>query len=142
MRTLFALLEGAITEKMMVISDVGACTFSAVDLTIPHRTEFLCPAYYTSMGFAVPAVLGAGAANPSLRPLALVGDGAFQMTGLELSTAVRMGLKPVVVVLNNHGYTTERAILDGPFNDILNWNYSRVPEVVGAGNGFRARTVG
>jgi len=142
LRTLFALLEGVLTEDTMVISDVGACTFSALDLTIRHRTEFLCPAYYASMGFAVPALLGAQMANPSLRPLVLVGDGAFQMTGLELSTAVRMGLNPVVVVLNNHGYTTERAILDGPFNDILNWDYSRVPELLGSGRGFRARTVG
>ncbi len=142
MRTLFALLEAIITEEMVVISDVGSCMFSALDLTIPHRTEFLCPAYYTSMGFAVPAVLGAQMADPSLRPLVLVGDGAFQMTGLELSTAVRMGLNPVVVVLNNHGYTTERVIMDGPFNDILNWNYSRVPDLLESGNGFRTRTVG
>ncbi len=142
MRTLFAILESFITDDMVVISDVGSCTFSSVDLTIPHCTKFLCPAYYTSMGFAVPALLGAQTADPSLRPLVLVGDGAFQMTGLELSTAVRMGLNPVVVVLNNHGYTTERTILDGPFNDILNWSYSRLPEMLNSGNGFRARTVG
>ena len=140
-RTLFALLENVITEEMVVICDVGSCTFSALDLTTPHRTEFVCPAYYASMGFAVPAVLGAQMASPSLRPLVLVGDGAFQMTGLELSTAVRMGLNPVVVVLNNHGYTTERVIMEGPFNDVLNWNYSRVPDLLGSGNGFCARTV-
>jgi indolepyruvate decarboxylase len=142
MRTLFALLDNVITEKILVISDVGSCTFSAIDLTIQRHTEFLCPAYYTSMGFAVPGALGAQMANPSLRPLVLVGDGAFQMTGMELSTAVRMGLNPVVVVLNNHGYTTERTILDGPFNDILNWDYSRLPDLLKGGNGFHVRTVG
>jgi len=142
MKTLFAVLDSVITENMVVVSDVGSCTFSAIDLQIRRRTEFLCPAYYTSMGFGVPAALGAQMACPSLRPLVLVGDGAFQMTGLELSTIVRLGLNPVVVVLNNHGYSTERAILDGPFNDILNWAYCRVPELLNGGNGLAVRTIG
>ena len=64
------------------------------------------------------------------------------MTGLELSTIVRLGLNPVVVVLNNHGYSTERQIMDGSFNDILNWNFSKVPELLGSGLGFVTHTVG
>ena len=92
--------------------------------------------------FGVPAGIGVQMANPALRPLVLVGDGAFQMTGLELSTALRLGLNPIVVVLNNHGYSTERQILDGPFNDIQNWQFSKVPELLGGGQGFVARTVG
>jgi len=69
-----------------------------------------------------------------------VGDGGFQMTGMELSTAVRFGLNPVVVVLNNGGYTTERFLHEGPYNDILKWNYSRLPDVLGAGRGFVVET--
>ncbi len=53
--------------------------------SIHRQTEFISPAYYTSMGFAVPAALGAIVARPNLRPIVLVGDGAFQMTGMELS---------------------------------------------------------
>lgn len=56
---------------------------------------------------------------PGLRPLVLVGDGAFQMTGMELSTIVRYKLNPIVVVLNSRGYTTEQPLMDGSFNDIL-----------------------
>jgi indolepyruvate decarboxylase len=93
------------------------------------------------MGFAVPASIGAQLANPALRPIVLVGDGAFQMTGFELSTSVRLGLNPIVIVLDNHGYGTERQIGDGPFNDITNWSFSRVPEVLGGGWGFVVRTV-
>ena len=74
--------------------------------------------------------------------LVIVGDGAFQMTGMELSTIARHGLNPIVVVLNNHGYTTERFLLDGPFNDIQDWAYHKIPEVVGAGLGLEVRTVG
>ena len=79
-------------------------------------------------------------ARPDLRPLVLVGDGAFQMTGMELSTAARFGLNPIVVVLNNQGYGTERPMLDGRFNDILNWRYSDVVRVLGAGRGYAVDT--
>jgi indolepyruvate decarboxylase len=137
---LFSRLNGLVDENFMVIADIGDSLFGSADLRISRRTEFLSPAYYTSMGFAVPASVGAGLANRELRPLVIVGDGAFQMTGMELSTVVRNGLAPIVVILNNKGYTTERFLLDGPFNDILNWSYHRLPEVLGAGLGLEVRT--
>jgi TPP-dependent 2-oxoacid decarboxylase len=139
-RRLFQRLNDFLDANTMVVADVGDALFAATDLFIRHRTEFLGPAYYASMGFAVPAGIGAQLANPRLRPLVLVGDGAFQMTGMELSTAVRYGLNPIVVVLNNFGYGTERQMLDGPYNDVLLWQYSRLPEVFGAGRGFVVRT--
>jgi indolepyruvate decarboxylase len=127
---------------MTVIADIGDSLFGAADLEMHRHTEFLSPAYYTSMGFGVPAAVGASMANPSPRILVVVGDGAFQMTGMELSTVARHGLNPIVVVLNNHGYTTERFLLEGSFNDIHDWAYHRIPEVLGAGLGLEVRTVG
>ena len=140
-RRLFGMIDEFITDDMVVISDIGDSLFGSVDLTIHKRTEFLSPAYYTSMGFGVPASIGAQLADPSLRPLVLVGDGAFQMTGLELSTSLRLGLNPIVVVLDNKGYSTERQIKDGPFNDVTAWQFSRVPELLGGGWGFAVDTV-
>ncbi len=137
---LFQRLNSFLTEETMVVADVGDALFGAADLFIHHRTEFLGPAYYASMGFAVPAGLGAQIANPELRPLILVGDGAFQMTGMELATAVRYRLNPVVVVLNNRGYGTERHMQDGCYNDVLEWQYHRLPELLGAGRGFFVET--
>ncbi len=139
-RRLFERLNDFLTDRTMVVADVGDALFAATDLFIRHRTEFLGPAYYASMGFAVPAALGAQLANPRLRPIVLVGDGAFQMTGMELSTAVRYGLNPIVIVLNNFGYGTERQMQDGPYNDVVLWQYSRLPEILGAGRGFVVRT--
>ncbi|MCU0873895.1 MAG: thiamine pyrophosphate-binding protein [Pirellulaceae bacterium] len=140
-RALFQRLNEFLTPDMVVIADIGDSLFGAADLTIHRRTEFISPAYYTSMGFAVPASVGAQLANSALRPLVIVGDGAFQMTGLELSTTARLGLNPIVIVLNNHGYGTERQIGEGPFNDITNWSFSKVPELLGSGWGFVVRTV-
>jgi indolepyruvate decarboxylase len=92
------------------------------------------------MGFAVPAAIGAQLASPALRPIVIVGDGAFQMTGMEISTISRFALNPIIIVLNNNGYGTERPMLDGPFNDILPWNYYRIPEIIGHGKGFVIET--
>jgi indolepyruvate decarboxylase len=133
-------LNAALTPEHSVVCDVGDCLFAALDLRVHERTHFLASAFYTSMGFAVPAALGAQIAEPGLRPLILVGDGAFQMTGTELSIFVRLGLNPVVVVVNNHGYSTERFILEGPFNDIAEWRYERIGELIGSVNGYSAAT--
>jgi indolepyruvate decarboxylase len=125
-----------------VVADTGDSLFAAADLSITQHTEFLSTAYYTSMGFAIPASVGVQVANRELRPLVLVGDGAFQMTCMELSTTVRQKFNPIVVVLNNKGYSTERFIQEGPFNDILNWQYHKMPELLGAGWGFEVHTEG
>src|SRR5262249_32993798 len=135
-----ARLNTMIDESMTVIADTGDALFGAADMSMIRRTEFLGPAYYTSMGFAVPAALGAGSAAPASRGPVVVGDGAVHMTGMELSSIARHGLNPIVVVLNNHGYTTERFLLEGSFNDIHEWAFHKIPEVLGTGKGWEVRT--
>ncbi len=139
-KRLFQRLNAFLSDNTIVVADVGDALFGAADLYIHKRTEFLGPAYYASMGFAVPAAMGVQFANPKSRPLVIVGDGAFQMTGMELSTAVRYNLNPVVVVLNNRGYGTERHMQDGPYNDLVPWHYHRLPEVLGKGRGYLVET--
>jgi TPP-dependent 2-oxoacid decarboxylase len=139
-RRLFQRLNSFLRENTIVISDVGDALFGATDLTIHQHTEFLGTAYYASMGFAVPAALGAQLALPERRPLVLVGDGAFQMTGMELTSIARQGLNPIVIVLNNAGYGTERHIQDGPYNDVAPWQYHLLPAVIGSGKGFLVKT--
>ncbi len=125
-----------LTPDLTVVCDVGDCLFAAIDLRVHKRNQFLASAYYTSMGFAVPAALGVHCASPQHRCLVLVGDGAFQMTGTELSTLAGFGFNPVVIVLNNDGYSTERFILEGPFNDIMSWNFHELGRVFGPLQGY------
>ena len=139
---LFQHLNEFISDELTVIADVGDSLFGAVELRIHQHTNFISPAYYTSMGFAVPASVGAQFSTPDTRCLVIVGDGAFQMTGTELSTIVRHEFNPIILVLNNHGYGTERHLLEGPFNDIGCWNYSSMPSLFGTGRGFHVRTEG
>jgi TPP-dependent 2-oxoacid decarboxylase len=141
-KRLFQRLNAFLSDDTIVIADVGDALFGAADLFIHQHTEFLGTAYYASMGFSVPAAIGAQLAAPERRPLVLVGDGAFQMTGVELSTAVRYGLNPIVIVLNNAGYGTERHMQDGPYNDVVPWNYHLLPALLGNGRGFAVETEG
>ena len=143
-KTLIARLNDQLDEETIVIADIGDSLFAATDLEVHARTEFLSPAYYTTMGFSVPAALGALVARPDSRVVVICGDGAFQMTGMELSTIVRRGLAPIIVVLDNGGYGTERVLHEGQweFNDIHGWNYSKLPDVLGDGRGYDVRTEG
>jgi indolepyruvate decarboxylase len=111
-------------------ADVGDSWFIALEL----RTEIcLAAGYYASMGFAVPGALGAGIAEPARRPFAIVGDGAFQMTGTELATMVAQGLAPIVLLLNNSSYGMLEAI-DRPRNyyDRPSWDYAAMARALGA----------
>lgn len=141
-RRFFERIDSFIDEGSIVICDIGDSLFGAAELTIHKKTEFISPAFYTSMGFAVPAAIGTQINRKNLRPLVFVGDGAFQMTGMELSTVVRYGLNPIVFVLNNKGYTTERFIREGPYNDIHDWAYHLVPQILQKGWGCEVRTEG
>ncbi len=141
---LISRLNQSLDESIVVIADIGDAVFASSDLVIHRQTEFLAPAYYASMGFAVPAALGVMVARPDLRPIVLVGDGAFQMTGMELSSAVRYGFHPIVIVLDNRGYGTERWLHAGDhaFNELQPWNYYKLPELLGGGTGYNVRSEG
>ena len=78
---LIARLNELLNDETVVIADIGDALFAATELIVRERTEFISPAYYTSMGFAVPAALGVHVARPDRRAVVIVGDGAFQMTG-------------------------------------------------------------
>jgi len=134
------LLESSLDGSNFVIADTGDALFSTADIIIPRAAEYMSSAYYASMGFSVPASLAVQLARPDLRPIVMVGDGAFQMTGMELATAARYKLNPIVLVLNNYGYGTERPMLDGSFNDVSIWQYSRIPQIFDAGKGFNIHT--
>jgi indolepyruvate decarboxylase len=139
---LMARLNESLDDETAVIADVGDSLFAATELIVHSKTLFISPAYYTSMGFAVPAALGVQVGRPDLRSVVLVGDGAFQMTAMELSTIVRNGFPTIVIVLDNKGYGTERFLHPGKFNDINPWQYQKLPEILNGGTGYEVRTEG
>jgi indolepyruvate decarboxylase len=119
-----------------VAADVGDSLFVALDIAAGAHCA---PAYYATMGFGVPAALGMQAAGGK-RPIVLVGDGAFQMTGWELGHCTRYGWDPIVVVLNNRGWQMLRAFQPrARFNDLGEWDFAALAAALG-GDGVRVRT--
>ncbi len=141
---IMAAINPLLDDQTIVIADIGDSLFAATELTVHDRTEFISPAYYTSMGFSVPAALGASFAKPDKRVVVICGDGAFQMTGNELSTLIRNQFSPIIILLDNHGYGTERYLHAGDwkYNEIHPWNYSRLTEVYGGGVGYQVQSEG
>jgi acetolactate synthase-1/2/3 large subunit len=70
----------------------------------------LHPAGYVSMGFGLPAALGARVAFPERAIVAVVGDGCFLMSGMELATAIQEHLPVVVILVNDGSLTLIKAI--------------------------------
>jgi indolepyruvate decarboxylase len=124
------------TGRMPIASDIGDCLFTALDI---DNTALVAPGYYATMGYGVPAGLGL-AASSDQRPLILVGDGAFQMTGWELGNCQRYGWDPVVIVFNNCSWEMLRTFQpDSKFNDLDDWHFADMAGPMG-GTGFRVRT--
>ena len=128
-------LNDLLNKHYSVVSDVGDCLYAGLSL----RTDiFIAPGYYSSMGFGVPAGIGAHLADPSRRPIILVGDGGFQMTGMEISTAVKLGLNPTVIVFNNASYAMLKFIdQQRDYYDLARWDYAALAKAVG-GDGIQA----
>src|SRR5260370_20550532 len=103
-----------------------------IRLKLAEACRFMRQPIWGAIGYTLPALLGTALAAPDRRHLLFIGDGSFQLTGQELSTILRHGLKPVIFLLNNQGYTIERLILGetSAYNDIANWRYADLPAVL------------
>ena len=123
---------------MPLASDIGDCLFTAMDI---EQTTLVAPGYYATMGYGVPAGLGLQVSTGQ-RPIILVGDGAFQMTGWELGNAVRCGCDPIVLVLNNASWEMLRAFEPAArFNDLGRWDFAAMAAGMG-GDGHSVATQG
>jgi TPP-dependent 2-oxoacid decarboxylase len=131
-----------IDKSCIVIADAGDSLFCSAELYMPEGIEYVGQAFYLSIGYSVPAALGLKLAAGDRRPVVFVGDGAFQMTAQEVSTMIRQKANPIIFLMNNDGYTIERVINDGPYNDIEMWKYHMLPEVFGGGWGCEVKTEG
>lgn len=136
---LYQRLQSFLRPDHVLIVDTGDSMLSACDLDLPD-CPYLCQAFYASIGYALPAALGAGFARPEMRPVVIIGDGAFQQTATEMSSLVRHGMNPVILLINNDGYAIERIFVDGAFNDLHMWNYAKAPEFFGGGWGCVVKT--
>ncbi|RZS68382.1 indolepyruvate decarboxylase [Agromyces ramosus] len=115
-------------EGDLVIADQGTSFYGMGMHRMPHGVTFIGQPLWAAIGYTLPALLGAALADRSRRPIVLIGDGAAQLTIAELGTLIRDHVPAIVVVVNNLGYTVERAIhgLTAEYNDIAPWNWTAV----------------
>jgi indolepyruvate decarboxylase len=145
--SLWATMAAHLRPGDIVLADQGTSFYGMATRRLPDGVTFIGQPLWASIGYTLPASLGAGLAEPDRRVVLLIGDGAAQMTVQELSTVLRAGLAPTVVVVDNDGYTVERAI-HGPdelYNDIARWDWTALPGAFAperASSVERVRTVG
>lgn len=121
-------LQEFIKENDIIIAETGISTNGVAQMKFPDNTELHTQTLWGSIGWATPAAFGACIANPNTRVILITGEGSHQLTAMEIGNMLRHGVKPVIIVLNNKGYTIERLLSDKPddkFNDIIQMNYSK-----------------
>lgn len=116
----------------VILAEQGTAAFGIAALQLPEDALLLVQPLWGSIGYTLPAALGAQRALAGRRVILIIGDGSAQLTIQELGTLLRDGLNPVIFILNNDGYTVERAIHGATqrYNDIARWNWTQLPHAL------------
>jgi indolepyruvate decarboxylase len=126
----------------VIITDTGTSSLGLAMAQLPRGAEFHNQTLWASIGWATPAAFGAALGAPHRRVILITGEGSHQMTVQEISQFGRHGLNPIVFVLNNSGYLSERMLCKDmglAYNDIAAWNYAELPHAMGCQGWFNAR---
>jgi indolepyruvate decarboxylase len=126
----------------VIITDTGTSSLGLAFAQLPKDAEFHNQTLWASIGWATPAAFGAAVGTRDRRVILITGEGSHQMTVQEISQFGRHGLHPIVFVLNNSGYLSERMLCKDmalAYNDIAAWNYAELPHAMGCQGWFNAR---
>ena len=141
---IFRQVQDLITADTTVIAETGDSWFNGMALNLPSGARFEIEMQWGSIGWATPATFGYAVGASGRRIILLTGDGSFQLTAQEVAQMVRRKLPVIIFLINNHGYTIEVEIHDGPYNNIKNWDYAGLIQAFnaedGKGRGLRANT--
>ncbi|PFH63039.1 hypothetical protein XA68_10080 [Ophiocordyceps unilateralis] len=133
-------------ENDIVVTETGTANFGIWDTKFPSGVTALSQVLWGSIGWSVGACQGAALAvrdaGENRRTILFVGDGSFQLTAQEVSTMVRLGLKPIIFVICNQGFTIERYIhgMNAKYNDIAPWNNRALIDAFGGKDSSRTFT--
>ena len=138
----------------IVMGETGTSGYGVREMRTPPNVRVFAPVTWLSIGYMLPAAQGAALAQRQMqersqsngtinggsqsgRTILFIGDGSLQMTVQEISTMIRHDLNVIIVILNNDGYTIERAIhgLKEKYNDVAAWRYLGAPSFFGAKEG-------
>lgn len=121
-------LEEFLKENDIIFAETGIIPHGVCQIRFPNNTEFHTQTLWGSIGWATAASFGACIAKPNSRVILFTGEGSHQISAMEIGSMLRYRVKPIILVLNNNGYTIERMLSNKPednFNNILQMNYSK-----------------
>lgn len=139
---LYTRWEHFVAPDDIVIAETGTSSMGLAFAPLPHGARFYNQTLWGAIGWATPAALGAAVAAPDRRLLLITGEGSHQLTAQEICQFHRLGLRPIIFVLNNNGYLIERLLCNDPgiaYNDVAAWNYPELPHALGCDGWFTAR---
>lgn len=124
-------------KRDIVVTETGTANFGILGTSFPPEVVALNQVLWGSIGWSVGACQGASLAakdaKDDRRTILFVGDGSLQLTVQEISTMIRHGLKPIIFVICNEGFTIERFIhgMDAEYNDIAPWDFKELVTLFG-----------
>ncbi|KAF9884844.1 Pyruvate decarboxylase 1 [Aspergillus nanangensis] len=138
-------------EGDVVIAETGSPNFGIWRTPFPAESSLITQYLWGSIGYSMGACQGAAQAvrdsgQPQRRTVLFIGDGSFQVSCQELSTLIRLRLAPVIFIICNNGYTTERYVngWQESYNDIQPWQHRQLLTAFGAPShayqAYRVRT--
>ena len=134
LENLYAQLSDFLKDPDNIVVETGSSSLNFVKHPLPQDTKYYNQTLWGSIGWATPAALGIALAKPESRTILLTGEGSHQLTLNELGVMGRYGINPIIICINNNGYTVERALELDPdpnYDDIAQLNYTLLPKAFG-----------
>ncbi|MER1973994.1 MAG: thiamine pyrophosphate-dependent enzyme, partial [Psychrobacter alimentarius] len=131
---LWHIIADHLDHNNLVFSDQGTAYFGISDVRLPEGVTSYGQPMWGSIGYTLPASLGGAIASPDKRSVLLIGDGSALLTVQEIAVMIQERINSVIVLVNNDGYTVERAIHgeNQHYNDIPKCNWQLMPQAFGA----------
>jgi thiamine pyrophosphate-dependent acetolactate synthase large subunit-like protein len=132
-------LRAAIPRDGIIVQDMTMMSYR-MNEQYPAYTPrtYLFPSTYGTLGFSLPAAIGAKIGRPDTSVVAIAGDGGFQFTMQELATAVQFNVSLPIVIFNDSTYTAVKDAMHGHYGeersmavDLVNPDYVKLAEAYG-----------
>lgn len=136
---IFPLLQNFLKNDDTIVIETGIISFASSKMKLKVNSNYISQTMWGSIGWATPASFGAAIADRTKRPILFTGEGSHQLTMQEIANMFKYDIKPVILLLNNSGYTIERYLSNNPddiFNDITKWDYKKELELFSGGKKF------
>jgi len=133
---IFPILQKYLKENDTITIETGIVAYPASKMSLRKNSNYISEPMWGSIGWATPALFGAAMADRTKRPVLLTGEGSHQLTIQEMANLFKYDIKPIILLLNNNGYTIERVLSNDPddiFNNITSWDYKKALELFSNG---------